>query len=115
MILIFGGYFVLGFVFGLLFSKGILFSFALVFILGFLGAILSIVSYNVLLRKDLLSQTMQDPASFLIASFFIGIAVAAGAFVNTLFAWIVRRRSGKGKNQRKRQTNEDPSQTVGVI
>jgi len=115
VLLIFGGYFVLGFVFGFLFSEGILTSFASVFVLGFLGAMLSTVSYRVLLSQDTLSQTLQDLASFLIASFFIGIIVAAGTFVNKLFAWIVRRRAGKGKSQRNRQTNENPSQTAGVM
>jgi MFS family permease len=113
--LLFGGYFVLGFIFGFLFSRGILTSFALVFVLGFLGAMLSTVSYNVLLSQETLSQTLQNWANYLVASFFIGIAVGAGAFVNTLCAWIVRRLAGKGKSQRNRQTNEHPSQTAEVI
>ena len=115
MLLIFGGYFVLGFVFGFLFNKGILTSFALVFVLGFLGAMLSTVSYRVLLSQDTLSQTLQDLASFLIASFFIGIIVASGTFVNKLFAWIVRRRASKGKSKRNRQTNENHSQAAEVM
>jgi glucan phosphoethanolaminetransferase (alkaline phosphatase superfamily) len=104
IILVFVGYIVLGFVFSSLFSKEILTSFASVFVLGFLGAMLSIVSYGVLFSHDTLSRTVQDFASFLIASFFIGAVVATGASASALLAWIIRRCSGKGKRQGKRQT-----------
>lgn len=115
VLLIFGGYSVLGFVFGFLFSRDILTNFALVFALGFLGAMLSTVSYRVLLGLETLFQALQGLAGYFVASFFIGIAVAVGTLVNALFVWVLRRRAGKGENQRKSQTNEHPSQTEEVL
>ena len=115
VLLIFGGYSVLGFAFSFLFSRNVLTNFALVFALGFLGAMFSIVSYRILLSSETLSQALQDLASYFIASFFIGIATAAGTLANALYVWILRRRAGKGKNPRSGQTNEEPSETAEVL
>jgi len=115
VLLIFGGYSVLGFVFSFLFRRDVLTNFALVFALGFLGAMLSIVSYRILLSPETFSQALQDLTSFFIASFFIGIAAAVGTLANALYVRILRRRAGKGNSQRNSQTNEQPSEAAEVL
>ena len=115
VLLIFGGYSVLGFVFGFLFRRDVLTNFTLVFALGFLGAMLSIVSYRILLGPETLSQALQDLASLFIASFFIGLAAAVGTLANALYVRVLRRRARKGNNQKSSQTKEQPPQTAEVL
>ena len=88
--LIFAGYFILGFIFGFLFSKDALTNFALVFALGFLGSMLSIVSYNALLGFETFIQAL-DFVKLTTASFFLGVITAAGTLVNALFVWVRRK------------------------
>jgi len=114
-VLVFSGYIALGFLFGFLFGRRILISVGLVFALGFLGAALSIFLYRVIVSQYDFSMITQDSASLFAAAFFISIAVAAGDFINTVFAWIVRRRSGKDKSVRKRRSNEDRPQSAGLV
>jgi len=115
VLLTFVGYFILGIVFGFLFRRDALTNFVLVFAVGFLAAILSIISYRALLDPKSLYEALQDLANPLAASFFIGVTAAAGTLVNALIAWVRRRRARKRDRQRINQTSEQPSETAEVV
>jgi len=114
VLMTFVGYFILGFVFGFLFRRDAFTNFVLVFVIGFLGAMLSIVSYTALFDPEDLYKTLQDWANFLVASFFIGVTAAAGTLVNALIVWVRRRRARKRDRQRGTQTDEQPSEAEVV-
>jgi len=115
VLLTFVGYFVLGFVFGFLFRRDALANFVLVFAIGFLGALLSIISHIALLDPESLYKALQDLANLLVASFFIGVTAAAGTLVNAVIVWVRRRRARKRNKQRDSQTTEQPSQDAEVV
>jgi len=115
VLLTFVGYFILGIVFGFLFRRDALTNFVLVFAVGFLAAILSIISYRALLDPKSLYEALQDLVNPFAASFFIGVTAAAGTLVNALIVWVRRRRARKRDRQRGIQTNEQPSETAEVV
>jgi hypothetical protein len=89
--LVFVGYFFLGVVFGFFFAEKVLIGFALVFALGFLGSLFSVVIYYGLLGFDVLIQNVVGSASLFVASIFFGVTTAAGTLVKALLAGVWRR------------------------